>query len=410
VLAYNGTTWTPTSLASTTININGDVTGTNIASTVVKLQGHAISASVPLTNQLLQYVGGAWTPTTNIVLPGTLELTSAHTFTADSASTVAINGQITYGAVSNSTSVSGSTTTYNSGANFTMLGELQVSTNGFINLTGVDTAIYFNSGAQLSFTTPGASNADWQTGTSATFDQGSTLTMDGKLQVSNAGFINLTGAGTAMYFNTGAQLSFTTPGASNADWQTGTSATFDSGSTLNMNGELQVANTGFINLSGAGTAMYFNTGAALTFTAGGGGGSADWQTGTTATFESGSIVNMNTSIGASTGANVGFTSLTVPLTTLNGATTLTSSQYNRPNLNITASGNLTGTCTLVFPAVQNGIWFVNTTALTTNIGSNTFRVQISGGATVNLYTSGTPVKSFSPIYIVIISNFNIYIT
>jgi hypothetical protein len=44
--------------------MGGDVSGTTTSATVIKLQGHAISATAPTSNQVLQYVGSTWTPAT----------------------------------------------------------------------------------------------------------------------------------------------------------------------------------------------------------------------------------------------------------------------------------------------------------------------------------------------------------
>ena len=44
--------------------LGGDLTGTHSAATVAKIQGQAVSSSTPTANQVLQYVGSTWTPTT----------------------------------------------------------------------------------------------------------------------------------------------------------------------------------------------------------------------------------------------------------------------------------------------------------------------------------------------------------
>jgi hypothetical protein len=61
VLQYNGTTWGPTSLLPGFI-AGGDLSGTSINQTVIGLQAVPISATLPTTNQILQYTGTAWAP------------------------------------------------------------------------------------------------------------------------------------------------------------------------------------------------------------------------------------------------------------------------------------------------------------------------------------------------------------
>lgn len=53
-----------TTAASFTGNLAGDVTGTQGATTVAKLQGQPISSTAPSANQVLQFSGGQWTPST----------------------------------------------------------------------------------------------------------------------------------------------------------------------------------------------------------------------------------------------------------------------------------------------------------------------------------------------------------
>jgi hypothetical protein len=44
-------------------NLSGDVTGTQSATTVTKIQNIAVSSTSPTSGQILQYIGGKWTPT-----------------------------------------------------------------------------------------------------------------------------------------------------------------------------------------------------------------------------------------------------------------------------------------------------------------------------------------------------------
>ncbi len=73
-LVWNGSAWTPTTLAAGTTYTSG--TGINIAGSVVsaqnttalwnadQLQGNTVSATIPTSGQVLSWSGSAWTPTT----------------------------------------------------------------------------------------------------------------------------------------------------------------------------------------------------------------------------------------------------------------------------------------------------------------------------------------------------------
>ena len=58
-----------TTAASFTGNLAGDVTGTQGATTVAQLQGRPMSATAPTANQVLQFSGGQWTPSTLSIPP-----------------------------------------------------------------------------------------------------------------------------------------------------------------------------------------------------------------------------------------------------------------------------------------------------------------------------------------------------
>lgn len=61
ILQYVGSAWTPSTIALT---LAGDATGPFGANSVVKIQGVAVSASTPTTNQFLRYTGSQWAPST----------------------------------------------------------------------------------------------------------------------------------------------------------------------------------------------------------------------------------------------------------------------------------------------------------------------------------------------------------
>ena len=64
---YDGTKWNSTGSSFPTITLSGDTTGsgtTAITTTTVALQGRPVAATAPTTNQVLQWSGSAWTPTT----------------------------------------------------------------------------------------------------------------------------------------------------------------------------------------------------------------------------------------------------------------------------------------------------------------------------------------------------------
>lgn len=59
VLQWNGVNWAPSSLT-----LNGDVSGSLSANTVTKLQGKSVANTAPANAQVLQWNGTAWAPTT----------------------------------------------------------------------------------------------------------------------------------------------------------------------------------------------------------------------------------------------------------------------------------------------------------------------------------------------------------
>jgi len=75
--------------ANQTVTLSGDVTGagaTTIAATVARLQGQPVSATAPTTNQVLQWSGTAWTPTT-IATGGVTSITAGTGLTGGTITT-----------------------------------------------------------------------------------------------------------------------------------------------------------------------------------------------------------------------------------------------------------------------------------------------------------------------------------
>ena len=64
VLTWNGSAWVPAAISASSVTMGGDVTGNSATSTVAKIQGSAVAATAPTSNQVLQWNGTAWTPTT----------------------------------------------------------------------------------------------------------------------------------------------------------------------------------------------------------------------------------------------------------------------------------------------------------------------------------------------------------
>src|SRR6185312_5019955 len=92
VLQFNGTNWAPSTLTATLpaladtkiwvgngssvampVSASGDVTLADTGSfTVTALQGKAVSATAPTANQILQFNGSSWIPTTSTFQSSTL--------------------------------------------------------------------------------------------------------------------------------------------------------------------------------------------------------------------------------------------------------------------------------------------------------------------------------------------------
>ncbi|HEY5268224.1 MAG TPA: hypothetical protein VII94_03770 [Candidatus Saccharimonadales bacterium] len=63
VLTWDGIAWIPALIPSGgSYFLNGDVNGTQSATVVVGIQGHPISTTAPTSGQVLEYIGGLWTP------------------------------------------------------------------------------------------------------------------------------------------------------------------------------------------------------------------------------------------------------------------------------------------------------------------------------------------------------------
>jgi len=57
---------------SSGVTFSGDLNGNSSSQTVVGIQGIPVSSVAPTNNQLFQYNGSMWVPTSNIIIPGTL--------------------------------------------------------------------------------------------------------------------------------------------------------------------------------------------------------------------------------------------------------------------------------------------------------------------------------------------------
>ncbi|MDO9001190.1 MAG: hypothetical protein Q7W45_15605 [Bacteroidota bacterium] len=64
ILTIGASSYSISSGASVTPTLNGDVTGTPGNNTVTAIQNFPVSTITPTNNQILSYIGGAWTPTT----------------------------------------------------------------------------------------------------------------------------------------------------------------------------------------------------------------------------------------------------------------------------------------------------------------------------------------------------------
>jgi hypothetical protein len=93
-------------LATTTI-ANGDLSGNLVSPTVAKIQGQNISATVPSANQVLQFVGGVWTPST---LSGAGTVTNVTTGTGLTGGPITNTGTISLANTAVTTGTYGTTT------------------------------------------------------------------------------------------------------------------------------------------------------------------------------------------------------------------------------------------------------------------------------------------------------------
>jgi len=102
-LIFDGTSYTPTtpSGGGSTFVPGGDLSGTDTLQNVIKLRGYNISSTAPTANQVLQYIGTAWTPTNlipytpndaSVTLKGILQLSRDLGGTADLPKVIGLQG------------------------------------------------------------------------------------------------------------------------------------------------------------------------------------------------------------------------------------------------------------------------------------------------------------------------------
>lgn len=217
VLTNNGTgtlTWAPAS----NLNLAGDLSGTAGAATVARIQGQAVSSTTPGAGQVLQFVGGVWTPAnltgggtvTNVTATAPISVANGTTTPAltlnpladaDISASAAIAGtkvNPAFGA-QNITTTTGSAS-IGGGLNVGLSNGLQISNSGnFTRINNIATSFPSAQGvANTYLRNDGAGNLSWATvaGGSDVTAQNGVLTGNGSTITGVASLpVNLGGTG-----------------------------------------------------------------------------------------------------------------------------------------------------------------------------------------------------------------------
>jgi hypothetical protein len=217
------------------------------------------------------------------------------------------------------------------------------------------------------------------------FENGTTV------NISTSSYIEIS-TGCSIIFNSGSALEIT----SGADLVINSGATLASatGSTTDIYGALNIGDGTHSQITtvSASTTIDLTNGciisgdteADINFVSGStidvlSGATIEWSSGSS--FVSNTTSYFNSGIGASSGSVFSYTVATTAMN-LTGSTTIPSSAYNCPFINITASGNLTGTCTIALPSIVGAVWYLNFYQVISNgyLNSQTVKVITGTGA------------------------------